>query len=137
MTDNLTVTQRSYCMSRIRHKDTKFEVQVRSAIHRRGFRFRKHIKHLPGKPDIVFGSAKVVVFLDGDFWHGYDFDKWAHTLPNWWRDKIQTNIDRDNKNYRLLTNMGWEVIRIWQHEVDEDFCSCIDYIVETVLNAKH
>ena len=73
MSDNLTPTQRSYCMSRVKGKDTSIERLVRSELHKRGFRFRKHVKTLPGKPDIVFPKAKVAVFVDGDFWHGYDF----------------------------------------------------------------
>ena len=136
MADNLTVAQRSYCMSQVRHKDTKLELQVRSELHRRGLRFRKHVKGLPGKPDIVFGPAKVVVFLDGDFWHGYDFDKWQHKLPRQWKEKISTNIHRDQDNHRLLTKMGWEVIRIWQHEVNENFCHCIEHIIATVQTSR-
>ena len=73
MPDNLTKKQRSYCMSRVKNKDTDIEKIVRSELHKRGYRFRKHLKKLPGTPDIAFTRAKVAVFIDGDFWHGYRF----------------------------------------------------------------
>ena len=82
MPDNLTPAQRSYCMSRIKGKDTGLELRVRSELHKRGLRFRKHLKELPGKPDIVFTRAKVVVFIDGDFWHGYRFATWEHKVDS-------------------------------------------------------
>ena len=73
MPDNLTPEQRSYCMSRIKAKDTGLEVKVRSALHKKGLRFRKNVKELPGTPDIVFKKAQIAIFVDGDFWHGYRF----------------------------------------------------------------
>ncbi len=93
MTDPLTLKQRKYCMSRVRGKDTKPEVLVRSALHRRGLRFRKHMKELPGRPDIVFTRAKICVFIDGDFWHGYDFETWE--------DKLHTFLaEEDRRHHR-------------------------------------
>ena len=91
MTDNLTPQQRSYCMSRVRGRDTGLERIVRSALHRQGFRFRKHVSDLPGRPDVVFPRAKVVVFIDGDFWHGYRFPLWERQIPPFWRAKISKN----------------------------------------------
>jgi len=117
MTDNLTPEQRKYCMSRIKGKDTGLEKRVRSELHRRGFRFRKHVKELPGKPDIVFGKAKVAVFVDGDFWHGYDFSSWENKVSDFWKGKISKNRERDLKNQQKLSELGWTVIRLWQHEV--------------------
>ena len=121
MVDNLTAEQRSYCMSRIKSKDTKPELAVRSELHRRGFRFRKHFGELPGKPDIVFTKARVVVFVDGGFWHGYRFSNWQHKVPEFWREKIAKNRKRDIKNHRALRELGWTVVRIWQHELERDF----------------
>lgn len=86
MPDNLTPEQRSYCMSRIKGKDTGLEVKVRSGLHRKGMRFRKHVKELPGKPDVVFFRAKVAVFIDGDFWHGYQLASWEHKVSDFWKD---------------------------------------------------
>lgn len=117
MTDNLTPEQRSYCMSRIKGKDTGLEVQVRSALHIHGLRFRKHVKDLPGKPDIVFTKARLAVFIDGDFWHGYRFPSWENKVSDFWKKKISQNIERDARHHRKLRKMGWTVIRLWQHEL--------------------
>src|SRR5437870_5476979 len=78
--DNLTTHQRSYCMSRVRNRDTDLEAMVRSELFRRGWRFRKHVSSLPGTPDIVFPSHCLAVFIDGDFWHGYRFPQWKGNL---------------------------------------------------------
>jgi DNA mismatch endonuclease, patch repair protein len=68
-------------MGRVRNRDTDLERVVRSALHRRGLRFRKHVSGLPGRPDVVFPAAKVAVFIDGDFWHGYRFPLWNAATP--------------------------------------------------------
>lgn len=123
-------------MSRIKGKDTGLETRVRSALHRRGLRFRKHIKDLPGRPDVVFVSAKVAVFIDGDFWHGYRFPSWEHKVSDFWKEKISKNRQRDVKNYRLLREMGWEVVRLWQHEIEEDFEGTIGRIMSSLNEAR-
>ena len=132
MPDNLTPEQRSFCMSRIKGKDTGLEMRVRSALHRRGLRFRKHVKDLPGKPDVVFRKARVAVFVDGDFWHGYRFPSWEDKVSDFWKKKINKNRERDAANHRRLRQMEWTVIRLWQHEVEEDFDACIDRILAAV-----
>ena len=132
MVDNLTPEQRSRCMSRIRSKDTVLEVRVRSAIYERGLRFRKHVRNLPGCPDIVFPHAKLAVFIDGDFWHGYDFENWSNRVEGYWKQKIEGNRERDIRYTEDLHKLGWQVIRIWQHEFNENFSDCIDRIVSVV-----
>ena len=129
MPDNLTPEQRSLCMSRIKGKDTRLEILVRSELHRRGLRFRKHVKQLPGKPDIVFTKAKVAVFIDGDFWHGYRFPAWEYKVSDFWKQKISKNRERDTKNRRKLRNMGWTVIHLWQHEIYNNFEKSINKII--------
>src|SRR6266403_6024457 len=119
MADNLTANQRSYCMSRVRNRDTDIERRIRSELQRRGLRFRKHRSLLPGRPDVVLPRFKLAVFIDGDFWHGYRFPQWSARVSGFWRRKIQLNRDRDQKNFRKLRTMGWRVIRIWQHEVEK------------------
>ena len=119
-------------MSRIKSKDTGPETKVRSELHRRGFRFRKHLKELPGKPDIVFTKAKVAVFIDGDFWHGYRFSTWEHKVSDFWKTKISQNRERDAKNHRRLREMGWTVIRLWQHDIEQDFENSIKSIVSAL-----
>lgn len=136
MPDNLTPEQRSYCMSRIKGKDTGLEMRVRSELHRRGFRFRKHVKELPGKPDVVFTKAKVAVFIDGDFWHGYRFPAWEHKVSDFWKQKINKNRERDRRNHRKLKEMGWTVIRLWQHDLERDFQECIERIIAAVNDAR-
>jgi len=90
-------------MSRIKGKDTRPEMKVRSALHKKGLRFRKHVKDLPGKPDIVFPKDKVAVFIDGDFWHGYRFPAWEDKVSDFWKKKITGNRKRDARN-RMTPN---------------------------------
>src|SRR5437764_979103 len=110
MADNLTLEQRRRCMSRVRNKDTQPEQAVRSALHHRGLRFRKHVSSIAGSPDVVFTKARVAVFIDGDFWHGYRFRKLRRTLPWFWVEKIGGNRRRDLSNFRTLRASGWQVI---------------------------
>lgn len=119
-------------MSRVRSKDTDIEAAVRSALHRRGFRFRKHVRDLPGSPDIVFRRARVAVFVDGKFWHGYDYTSWKHTLAPYWREKIESNIARDERNFRALREAGWAVVRVWQHEVKRELDAVVERIADLV-----
>lgn len=132
MPDHLTPEQRFRAMSRVKLKDGSLEMIVRSELHRRGYRFRKHVKALPGTPDAVFPKEKVAVFVDGDFWHGYRLPAWEHKLSDFWRDKIGTNRKRDQRNFGKLRRMGWKVVRIWQHEVKRDLEACITRIIAAV-----
>jgi len=135
MVDNLTRAQRTYCMSRVKGKDTGLERLVRSELHRAGLRFRKHVVSLPGKPDIVFVKARVAVFLDGDFWHGYRFPQWEHPLQKFWRKKIEETRKRDQYNFAKLRRVGWRVIRIWEHSIEKDVDGVVRKICE-VLKGK-
>ncbi len=123
-------------MSRVKNRDTNLETIIRSELHSRGLRFNKHVKELPGKPDIAFSKAKVAVFIDGDFWHGYRLPAWQHKLSDFWKEKIEKNRRRDQKNFRKLRRMGWRVIRIWQHEIKRDHEACIVKIVSAVEQAR-
>jgi len=119
-------------MSRVKGKDTGLERVVRSALHKRGYRFRKHVKGLPGKPDIVFVKARLVVFLDGDFWHGYRFPQWEKTLAKFWRNKIGETRKRDQRNFAKLRRMGWRVMRIWEHSIEKGLDGVVKRIVRAV-----
>lgn len=132
MADNLTPEQRKRAMSSVKQKDTDLEKIVRSELHRQGYRFRKNVKDIPGKPDVVFRKAKVVVFIDGDFWHGYRLPAWEYKLSDFWKEKIRKNRKRDQKNFRKLRKDGWQVIRIWQHEIKRDLDSCIAKIISAL-----
>ncbi len=109
----------SYNMSRIGSRDTKPELALRRALHARGLRYRVH-EALPGKPDIVFRGPKVVVFVDGEFWHGKDFDTLTTQLKtrrDFWLRKIRTNMERDRRNDRELARMGYKVLRFWGRDI--------------------
>ena len=123
-------------MSSVRNKDTDLEVLLRSALHRSGFRFTKHVRSLPGSPDIVFSRAKVAVFVDGDFWHGYVLRSWKHTVSPFWQAKIEKNRLRDAKNFKKLRGMGWIVLRIWGHEVKQNTDVCIERVASTVRRRR-
>jgi len=132
MTDYLTPEQRSMAMSRVKSKDTSLERLVRSELHKRGYRFRKNVPTLPGKPDIVFVTARLAVFVDGDFWHGYHFQRWGPKLTPYWQQKIETNRSRDLKNFCKLRRRGWRVLRVWGHEIKKDVHSVVQKIVRLV-----
>jgi DNA mismatch endonuclease (patch repair protein) len=130
--DNLTPAQRSRTMSLIRSKDTRPELTIRRLVHARGLRFRKHARQLPGQPDLVFVSAKVIVFVDGDYWHGWRFSSWSGKLSAYWQQKIEGNRRRDRRNFRRLRREGWLVIRVWEHEVERDPARCVERIQAAV-----
>jgi DNA mismatch endonuclease (patch repair protein) len=132
MADRLTKEQRSALMGRVRQKDTAPELALRSALHRRGLRFRKNVRGLPGSPDIVFSKAKVAVFVDGDFWHGRDFDAWKEKLQPFWRAKIERNIERDAQNASDLEALGWRVVRVWEKEIKKELEAALDKVSRLV-----
>jgi DNA mismatch endonuclease, patch repair protein len=135
--DRLTRQQRSMLMSRVRTKDTDLEQLVGSELRRRGFRFRKHLKSLPGCPDLVFARPKIAVFIDGDFWHGYRLPNWEKRLQPFWRAKIRRNRQRDLSNFRKLRRRGWQVVRLWQHELKRDLEASIRRITSLAeVNCK-
>jgi len=116
MADTLTLAQRSERMSRIRGKDTKPELLVRSHLHRAGLRFRLHDRDLPGRPDLVLPKYATVVFVEGCFWHGHHCQKGRIPATNstFWASKIATNKARDQRNHRALRRAGWRVLRVWE-----------------------
>lgn len=132
MVDNLTKEQRRFCMSRVRGTDTALERAVRAELFRRGYRFRKNVRALPGKPDVVFLRHRVAVFIDGDFWHGYKFGSWRAKLTPGWQKKIEQNLMRDTQNRRRLRRMGWKVVRLWGHEVEADLARCVEKIERAI-----
>src|SRR5262245_26457349 len=136
MPDHLTPEQRSRAMSQVKLKDGSLEIMIRSELHRRGYRFRKHVRSLPGSPDVVFPREKIAIFIEGDFWHGYELSKWEHKLSDFWKEKIHTNIKRDQKNFRKLRKMGWRVVRIWQHQIKRDLQSCVLRIVKAIERSR-
>src|SRR5882757_4447378 len=117
MADVHSKETRSYNMSQIRSKDTKPEILVRKFLHKNGFRYRLHVKNLPGKPDIVLPKYKTVIFIHGCFWHGHEGCKY-YVVPksntSYWRPKIERNIQRDVLAENILKEAGWNIIKVWE-----------------------
>ena|SRR4028119_2099008 len=114
--------QASKALAKVKGTETKGEKLLRSTLWKLGFRFRKNVRNLPGKPDIVFPTERIVVFCDGDFWHGRKWRKDKQRLaagPNapYWVAKIKANKDRDKKYNRELKRLGWTVLRFWETDV--------------------
>ncbi len=108
---------RSYNMSQIKATDTKPEMVVRKYLHSKGFRYRLHVKDLPGKPDLVLPMYKTVIFVHGCFWHAHEeckYFKLPKTRTEWWYGKLNSNKARDEKHYQELKGMNWNVIVIWE-----------------------
>lgn len=119
MSDIYSKSKRSEIMSHISGKETKPEVIVRKFLFANGFRFRKNVKDLPGKPDIVLPKYKTVIFIHGCFWHGHTCKRGILPTTNveFWKTKIGGNIERDKRDITELGKQGWRVIVIWQCEI--------------------
>lgn len=134
MPDNLTPEQRRKTMAAVKGSDTSLERRLDAAFRRRRWSYRRNDGDLPGKPDFVFPGPKVVVFVDGDFWHGWRFPSWRDKLTAYWREKIERNRRRDRAKFRRLRTLGWTVLRFWGHQVERDLAAVVDrvaYFVET------
>lgn len=117
MTDTVTPETRSRMMSGIRAKNTRPEKLVRGALFAAGYRFRIHRKDLPGSPDIVFPGKKVAIFVHGCFWHrhkGCSLAKLPASNAEFWRKKLDGNVDRDRKAIEALNSSGWRVLTVWE-----------------------
>jgi len=134
-----TTKQRSRLMSKIKAKNTKPELRLRKALWLLGYRYRINVKKLPGKPDIVFSKYRLAIFIDGEFWHGFNWsDKKEKIKTNrgFWIPKIERNIQRDNKNNELLINEGWHILRFWESQIEKDIEGCINQILDHINNYK-
>lgn len=120
MTDRISESKRSWNMSRIRGKDTKPEIAVRSMLHRMGYRFRLHRNDLPGRPDIVLPSRNTVILVHGCYWHRHPGCKHAYSPKsrvNFWEKKFAENVERDGRNIESLEEIGWKVLVVWECEL--------------------
>lgn len=127
-------------MSRIKSKDTAPEMRVRSALHRAGYRFRLHVKDLPGKPDIVLPKYKTVIFVHGCFWHRHKGCSNA-TMPStnqaFWKEKFKRNVERDKREQAELNKLGWKVLVVWECEVTQMFNIDKYLITHTDISPKN
>lgn len=122
MADNHTKEIRSYNMSKIRAVNSKPEILVRKYLFSQGFRYRINDKRYPGKPDIVLPKYKTVIFVNGCFWHKNDCGRfvWPKSNIEYWNNKITRNVDRDADNYDKLKKMGWNIIILWECQLEKD-----------------
>ena len=117
--DTLSREHRSWLMSRVKGSNTKPELLVRSFLHRCGFRFRLHVKNLPGKPDIVLPKYKTIIEIRGCYWHRHEGCRFTTTPKSnldFWSIKFKENVERDKHNVAQLRQLGWHVIIIWSCE---------------------
>ena len=140
--DTLTKEQRSKCMSHIRSKDTGIEVRLRKALWKKGYRYRKNYKRLPGTPDIVLTKYRIAIFCDSEFWHGRDWDVLKPRLllkgknPDYWIKKIGRNKERDAEIDKKLLFMDWTVIRFWGEEILKNTDQCIQVVEEAIFDGR-
>jgi DNA mismatch endonuclease (patch repair protein) len=137
MTDKMTPEQRHHCMSRIRSKNTKPELQVRRWLWSHGYRYRLNVKGVPGKPDIVMRPYRTAIFVNGCFWHGHEpCCKIPQTNREFWVSKIKRNQERDRENYQMLQDNGWQVIVVWECQLKPAVIERTMLQVELLLNER-
>lgn len=123
-------------MSRVKLKGGKAETTLAKALWHRGYRYSKNDKRLPGSPDIAILRHHIAIFVDGEFWHGKDWETQKNRLKSnreYWIEKIEENIARDHQNDRLLLQAGWTPIHFWEKEVIKNISECVAEIEETIL----
>src|SRR3972149_1623542 len=140
MTDPLTPKQRGRLMSKIHEKDTAIELKVRMNLHRRGYRFRKNVVGLPGRPDIVLPKYRATIFVHGCFWHGHPNCRKSR-LPTtnyaFWEEKRRANLERDARKIKELLNLGWRVSIVWQCALETaQKCSYNMITLEDWINSR-
>ena len=138
--DDLTREQRRKNMQHIRAKDTGIEVKLRKALWKKGYRYRKNVDSLPGKPDIVLTKYKIVIFCDGEFFHGKDWEILKPRLEKsnnseYWIKKISRNRERDEEINKQLLFQGWTVIRFWGKDIQKNTEECVRVIEEAVFDS--
>lgn len=135
-----TKEQISYNMKRVKNKDSYIEVSLRCELWSRGLRYRKNVKTLYGKPDIAFIGRKIAIFVDSEFWHGYNWEVKKEEIKSnreFWIPKIERNIQRDKEVTEYLIKEGWIVLRFWGDEIKKDVKSCADTIEKVYEERKN
>jgi len=133
MSDIFSKEKRSEIMSKIRPKNTLIEVSVFRALRKQSLHFQKHYSKAPGCPDIALPRKKKAIFIDGDFWHGYNLAiLHKNNLPYFWEKKILRNIERDEEINTRLSSLNWKILRIWEHEIKKDFENTIAKVIDFI-----
>jgi DNA mismatch endonuclease (patch repair protein) len=133
-----TTLQRSLLMSKIKGKNTTPEMLLRKILWKGGLRYRLHNKKLPGNPDIVIRKFMLVIFIDGEFWHGYNWEQKKTKIQanrDFWIPKIERNMQRDSTNNTKLTNMGFRVFRFWEQRIKKDLTGIVEEIFDYIKSA--
>lgn len=140
MTDKMTPNQRHYCMSHIRSSGTKPEILVRRWLWSHGYRYRLNVKGVPGKPDIVMRHYRTAIFVNGCFWHGHEgCENFRMPKSNigFWESKIKRNQERDEQNYNILRNNGWQVLVLWECMLTKKLFEATMKQVEVMLHSYY
>jgi len=132
MADFLTKEERSHRMSLIRSKNTTPEKQMASLLRKSKIKFRRYTRDLPGTPDFRIKDTNVVVFCDGDFWHGRNFGQWRGKLSSWWQNKIANNKKRDARVNACLRKRGFKVVHCWERDIKRKPQACIKRIKKAI-----
>ena len=135
--DTLTAEQRSERMSRVRGTDSLAEMTVRRIAYRLGFRYRLHWRDLPGRPDMVFAGRRKVIFVHGCFWHRHGCPagrRWPKSRLDFWKPKLERNMERDAETLQRLKEAGWNVLVIWECETGDQ--RAIEYRLKSFLDAQ-
>ncbi len=130
-----TTAKRSAIMSKISGQNTKPEQKLRRFLWGLGLRYRKNVKKLPGKPDIVLSKYKLVIFVDGEFWHGHNWSKKQKKIKSnraFWIPKIERNMQRDVEVNQFFAGEDWKVLRFWDFEIKDEFGACINRILDYI-----
>ena len=128
-----TSKERSKLMAKIKSKDTRPELVLRKLLWNAGLRYRKNLKKLPGSPDLVIQKYKVAIFIDGEFWHGYNWEEKKERIKSnkeYWIPKIERNMVRDREASQQLEYLGYTVLRFWQHEIEKNPALCLTRVIE-------
>ena len=139
MTDRLSPQQRRRCMQSNRSRGTKPEQLLAKELWRRGLRYRKNVRAIPGSPDFCFKALRIAVFVDGEFWHGRNWSQAKYRIQSrrdYWWPKIEHNMARDLRVNAQLADLGWTVIRFWDSEVRTDLPACADIVQEQLRQAQ-
>lgn len=137
--DKFTKEERSKVMAAIKSRDTTEELLLRKALWIRGHRYRKNNKTVFGRPDITFKKYKIAIFVDGEFFHGWDWEVRKHRIKSrhdYWIPKIEKNIQRDQEVNEYLQSQGWKVIRFWGNFIKKNLAQCVSIIETEIINRK-
>lgn len=135
-----TTKERSDLMRKIKAKNTTPEIVLRKTLWNEGIRYRKENKEIIGNPDISLKKYKIAIFIDGEFWHGYNWQEKKEKIKSnreYWIRKIESNIARDKKNNQMLYEQNWIVLRFWEHEIKKELNKCIDKIKNAIASQPH